>query len=257
MIEGPHDGENFTIIPGVIPIPIILSCEHASNVIPPEYKSLGLGPGILNDHWGWDLGAWATVLRVASKIRATAVGSLYSRLLIDLNRSRRNSTLIVDSIQGEEISGNQNLCQLELESRIQRYYMPYHDALTRVCQSYQKHHGKAFAFISIHSFTANLGVQDRDFDLGVLFDDRHSGVGHSLVALLNKHGLRSRANEPYSGMRGEIFAAARRGAEFGMIYFELEINQDQIKDDKQRQRVGHLLARLLPDFVDQQISKRA
>lgn len=256
MIEGPLDGENFTIIPGAVPIPLLLCCEHAGNVIPEEYNSLGIGPKILDDHWGWDIGAWATVLRIASKTGVTALGSLYSRLLIDLNRSSKDSTLIVESVEGQVLPGNRNLSQVEVLKRIERYHEPYHDALHRLCRVYQKHHGRGFALVSIHSFTGQWANQDRDFDLGILFDELNADVGLALVEELNKAGLRARANEPYSGMRGEIYSAERHGSDFEILYFEIEMNQSAVNDEKKRRRMGDALSALLPSFIDQQLRRR-
>ncbi|MDF1662602.1 MAG: N-formylglutamate amidohydrolase [Planctomycetota bacterium] len=256
MIEGPLDGANFTIIPGAVPIPMILCCEHAGNVIPEEYNSLGIGAKILDDHWGWDIGAWATVLRIASKTGVTAMGSLYSRLLIDLNRSRKDETLIVDSVEGRSIPGNRNLAAVEVESRIARYYEPYHNSLARLCQAYQRHHGRAFALISIHSFTGQWSNQDRDFDLGILFDELNADVGLALVDELNKQGLRARANEPYSGMRGEIYSAEHHGSTCQILYFEIEMNQSAVNDEKKRRRIGDALSEILPRFIEQQLQRR-
>lgn len=256
MIEGPLDGANFTIIPGAVPIPLILSCEHAGNVIPEEYNALGIGPEILDDHWGWDIGAWATVLRIASKTGVTALGSLYSRLLIDLNRDRKNQTLIVDSVEGLEIPGNRKLSRAEVESRIARYYSPYHDTLARLCQVYRKHHGRAFALVSIHSFTGEWANQDRDFDLGILFDELNADVGLALIEELNKQGLRARANEPYSGMRGEIYSAEHHGSRNEILYFEIEMNQSAVNNEKKRRRMGDALSTILPGFIKQQLQRR-
>lgn len=256
MIEGPLDGANFTIIPGAVPIPIILCCEHAGNVIPEEYSSLGIGPDIVDDHWGWDIGAWATVLRIASKTGVTAMGSLFSRLLIDLNRSRNDSTLIVEEVTGRPISGNRNLSRTEVESRLARYYEPYHETLARLCKIYQKVHGRAFALVSIHSFTGQWANQDRDFDLGILFDELNADVGLALVDELNKQGLKARANEPYSGMRGEIYSAEHHGSENGILYFEIEMNQSAVNDEKKRRRMGDALSEILPRFIEQQLQRR-
>ena len=36
--------------------PLVLTCEHASREIPPEYNNLGLSEGAIQRHIGWDIG---------------------------------------------------------------------------------------------------------------------------------------------------------------------------------------------------------
>ena len=128
-ISKPHDGANFSIVPGAYALPLIMTCEHASNALPPEYGQLGLPQDTLDSHFGWDIGAWATLLRIASTINCSVIGSLYSLLLVDLNRRTDESSLIPRQLGGQIIPGNWPLPSEEAWGRIERFYDPYHDAI--------------------------------------------------------------------------------------------------------------------------------
>src|SRR5262245_54234884 len=75
--------------------PIVITCEHASRRLP-----AGLAPRapaerrVLGSHWGWDIGAWAVTRRLAASLRASAVGGAVSRLVVDLNRSAGDPSLV-------------------------------------------------------------------------------------------------------------------------------------------------------------------
>ncbi|MEN8196296.1 MAG: N-formylglutamate amidohydrolase, partial [Pseudomonadota bacterium] len=64
----------------------VLLCDHASNVIPPEYGGLGLTAKALEDHIAWDIGAEYLASRLSEQLDVAAVLARFSRLLIDANR---------------------------------------------------------------------------------------------------------------------------------------------------------------------------
>jgi len=81
--------------------------------------------------------------------------------------------------------------------------------------------------LSVHSFTPVLGKKERQFDLGVLFD-AYDDLAHEVGQRLHHEGHRVRYNEPYSGYDGLIFSARNHGEKNGIVYLELEINQNLI-----------------------------
>lgn len=251
------DGENFTILPGNQGNPLVITCEHAANAIPWEYNNLGLSADILNSHWGWDIGAWATCLRVASALNVTLVGSHLSRLLVDLNRGKNDKSLIVESIQSKRIPGNYAIPRTEREARIQRYYTPYHNAIEEVLTLYQQK-GPTL-LISIHSFTPKYGNQDRDFDIGVLFDRYNEDLARHYIGLVASTGLSVRENEPYSGLKGEIYSVAHHGRRENCQYFEIEINQRCISTELDRRKMSEKLQRTLSGLLEyyEQLSRSA
>src|SRR6185437_9032819 len=66
--------------------PVLLTCDHASRIVPAALDRLGLTEVVLAQHIGWDIGAAAVTRRLAPLLDAPAVLAGYSRLVIDCNR---------------------------------------------------------------------------------------------------------------------------------------------------------------------------
>src|SRR5262245_49461801 len=85
---------------------VVLTCEHASAAVPEEYANLGLTPGQLIDHIGWDIGAAAVTEELSRALRVPAVLSAASRLLVDCNRALSDADLMPHESHGIAIPGN-------------------------------------------------------------------------------------------------------------------------------------------------------
>ncbi|MBF0166437.1 MAG: N-formylglutamate amidohydrolase [Alphaproteobacteria bacterium] len=70
-------------------------------------------------------------LGLAARLGATAVLGSVSRLVIDLNRDPRYADAIPSHSDGIEIPGNRNLTYAETTERIDRYFIPYHQAVEK------------------------------------------------------------------------------------------------------------------------------
>ncbi len=233
----------YTVLNPQASSPLVLTCEHASHQVPPEYHNLGLSQEELLRHIGWDIGARAVVETLVEELGALAVCSGYSRLLIDCNRDLQDHDLIVTQSDGTPIPANRSLSPAERERRVQRFYLPYHRAIDRLLGRF-----KASLLLSIHSFTPVLGNQRRDFDMGVLFDC-YETLAQELGQLLFRAGFHTRYNEPYSGQDGLIFSARSHGKRHGLPYLELEINQALISQREEAERAGKEIARVLQSFL--------
>src|SRR5262249_13670065 len=62
---------------------VLILCDHAANLIPSDYGTLGLAPEDLARHIAYDIGAAAVAEHLARALRAPALLTRYSRLLID------------------------------------------------------------------------------------------------------------------------------------------------------------------------------
>jgi len=214
--------------------PLILTCEHASYSLPTEYEGLGVTESDVQRHIGWDIGARAVVAKLAQVLDAPAICSRYSRLLIDCNRALSDHDLIVEQSDHTSIPGNHNLSVKERQRRITNFYDPYHEAIDSLVKS---HAGQPLTLLSVHSFTPVLGKRERRFDLGVLFD-AYDDLAHEVGQRLNHEGHRVRYNEPYSGYDGLIFSARNHGEKNGIVYLELEVNQNLIETTEGAARIG-------------------
>jgi predicted N-formylglutamate amidohydrolase len=198
--------------------PLVLTCEHASHLVPVEYDDLGLDAEQLTDHIGWDIGARDVTEALADHFDAAAVLAGVSRLVIDCNRELTDHDLIVATSHGTRIPGNAWVDTDERVRRIRDFYEPYHKAIDTVLERRVKP-----LLLSIHSFTPSINGRERRFDIGVL-SDTCAAEAEDVAAVLASQGLRVRHNEPYSALDGLIFSARTHGVRFGLRYLELEIN---------------------------------
>ena len=232
---------SFTILNPNGTFPVVLTCEHASCVLPPEYGTLGLPADELRRHIGWDIGARAVVQEVIQHIDSTAILSQYSRLLIDCNRDLSDAGLIIPESDGTRVPANRHLTEAEQQRRITQFYQPYHAAIDHVLA--QKTPAPVL-LLSVHSFTPVLGEKKRSFDLGILFD-RYEDLAREFGQGLGHAGYRVRGNEPYSGYEGLIFSARSHGERHNLVYLEIEINNGLLLDRTNIAAIGQKLSQVL------------
>lgn len=214
---------------------LVLTCEHASPAVPPEYDNLGLTAAQLRDHIGWDIGAAAVAEELSRQLRAPAVLSAVSRLLVDCNRDLADVDLMPHESHGLPIPGNASIDAAERDERLRRFYEPYHRAVDAVVRA----HPDAL-LLSLHSFTPVLNGRQRPFDVGVLFDD-HAELADTLAGGIAAAGFGVRMNEPYSGLDGLIFSARTHGRRHGVRYLELEVNNRLLRRDDEARAVARRL----------------
>jgi len=218
---------------------LVITCEHASNRVPPPLTTVDDDSYALGAHWGWDIGA-AEVARELVRLKGCcAIMSRFSRLVIDANRPTDHGELIRRRVEGTPLSFNDGIDNAEVERRIQTYYEPYHRAIDLLCGERIDAGGDVVLF-SVHSFTPQLGDFIRDMEMGVLFD-AHDAVAGRFAGHLDDAGFKVALNEPYSGRTGLIFAASRHGNAHGVIYLELEIRQDLVATTEQAREVARRL----------------
>ncbi len=241
------EGENFTVRRG--DGPLLLTCEHAARAVPAELDDLGLDPATLDEHWGWDRWAHDAVSRVAPELEATTVATRVSRLVVDVNREPDDPTLALERLDGRLVPGNLGLTPAARAERVARFHAPYHRAVDAELRRLVALHGAGgVVLVSVHSFTGRWVGQDRDFDVGVLFD-QHEAMATRLRLTLEGRGLRARLNEPYSGLAGLIYAARRHGVAHGVRYVELELNQHVLERADERARFARVLEETLRELA--------
>jgi len=208
--------------------PLVLTCEHARNRLPPGCAPDRAERAILRSHWGFDIGAWPLTVALARALGASAIGGRWSRLWIDLNRRVDDPTLMLERIDGHRLSWNARVGPRERERRVIDHHAPYHEALDRVIIR-RLVRGRRPLLLAVHTFTPRLDGATRAFDAGVLYE-REERLARALHGELRRSGLRVRYNEPYSGMAGMMYSVDRHGKHHGLPCLELELNQDLLSD---------------------------
>ena len=226
----------------------LIICDHASNKIPSEYKSLGLNSDVLATHIAYDIGAKEVATDIAKNLKCPLIMTNFSRLLIDANRGIDDPTLIMKVSDGKIIEGNKNIPFLneckEKKKRINNYYNVYHNKISEIINRSLKKNIFP-AIISIHSFTPSFGGNKRSTELGILWDS-DSRLPDIFFSYLNKNykHISVSNNKPYSG-RMKNDSLYRHGTKQGLANILLEIRQDLIIDSYMQKEFSKIISQLL------------
>ncbi|MCC6301948.1 MAG: N-formylglutamate amidohydrolase [Gammaproteobacteria bacterium] len=222
---------------------LLLSCEHASNRLPREYRPLFRGcRSLLAGHRGYDPGALSCARVMGRRLRAPLIASAYSRLLVDLNRSPAHPALFSARTRA--------LPPEEKRRMLARYYHPHRARVERWVAS-RAAAGRRIVHVAVHSFTPVLDGVARRADIGLLYDPSRRAEA-SLCrrwrdALREAGGeLTVRRNYPYRGASDGLTRHLR--ARFSPARYagiELEINQNLLRRGGARERLAVVLAATL------------
>ncbi len=230
----------------------VLTCDHASRHIPPEYAGLGLPAGELLRHIAWDIGALEVSERLSVLLDAPLLHPTVSRLLLDVNRDPSAHDSIARISEDTFIPGNADLDAAERRHRHDWIYAPYHAEIERLIDR-RLAARQPTALIALHSFTPVFKGVPRAWEIGVL-SRRDRRLADPLL-----HALRAQSpeeigdNQPYAPRDGVYHTLERHAEARGLPCTMIEIRNDLIRDSHgQRawaERLAPLLARALEDAV--------
>lgn len=220
----------------------VLTCDHATNTVPPSVNGgdLGLGPEDMERHIAYDVGAAGVTRALADALDAPAVLSNFSRLVIDPNRGLYDPTLLMKLYDGTVIPANRKADDAEKARRVAAFYEPYHAAIGELVSRQSD-----TVLVAVHSFTPKLnGRDERPWHIGILHesDERFSAP---LLTLLNEEADWCVGdNEPYAGhLPGD--SVDRHGLQPGRPNALIEIRNDLIRTPRQQADWGARLAPIL------------
>ncbi len=228
-------------------IALVISCEHAVNTVPDEYRSL-FAPyqALLNTHRGIDFGSGAIAAAFAKFFDCDYIQARSTRLLIDFNRSLHHPSCF------SEIT--KPLSKQEKEILIKDFYLPFRQQVEN-CISKHIKKGKQVLHLSIHSFTPNFNKVERKVDLGLLYDPKRAAEKilarewQQQIKQLDKN-LRVRLNSPYRGIADGFPTVLRKEiAESEYIGLEIESNQKLIADPVFLDYLSKLLTKSLNQIL--------
>lgn len=202
---------------------IIISCEHAGNEVPVEYRHLfKSGKNALGTHRGLDIGAMELTRTISEVLQREPYVHTISRLLVDLNRSLHNPTLF------SEFTMNQ---PEEIRKKVLReYYMPYRTRIENRIDEIVEGGGQTL-HLSVHTFTPVFAGKVREVDVGFLYDPSRPGEKKFCRKWRKKlstfeTGLHIKMNAPYKGvMDGFTTHLRERYADDKYSGIEIEVNQ--------------------------------
>lgn len=236
----------FEAIPGALDGGTLVICDHASNATPHGYGTLGLPREALDRHIAYDIGAGEVARALAQQLRAPAVLSTYSRLIIDPNRGLDDPTLVMRYSDGAIVPGNAYADPSEIARRSRLFWTPYRQEIATTVDAMIAT-GEAPALISIHSFTPVWGSLSRPWKIGVLWD-RDGRIPKPLIeALIAEPDLSADEvgdNEPYDGaLTGDTIDAIATSR--GLANALIEIRQDLVAERNNALAWAERIARLL------------
>ncbi|MHC2991534.1 N-formylglutamate amidohydrolase [Pontibacter sp. HJ8] len=201
---------------------LLLTCEHGGNRVPPAYEELFKGhEDVLQTHYGYDIGA----LDLFNSMKQVADVSFYSettRLLVELNRSEGHPKLF-----SEFSKGLSDKAKLQV---LKEYYVPYRQEVEHMVRDLVSA-GRRVLHVSVHSFTPVLEGEERQADVGLLYDpkrklERTICKKWKAALLQQDKQLNVRFNYPYLGIADGFPTYLRRKFtpdQYAGI--EIEINQ--------------------------------
>ncbi len=220
----------------------LITCDHATNTIPPFVGggSLGVAEADMNRHIAYDIGAAGVASELARALKAPAIFSNFSRLVIDPNRGLDDPTLVMKLYDGTIIPGNRAVDEAEVRRRVEALYAPYHDALAALAARRDD-----TVIVSVHSFTPRFQNRAlRPWQIGLLFADDDRLARPMLKLLRAEADLCVGENEPYSGhLPGD--AIDQHATVPGRLNILIEIRNDLISTAQEQAAWAARLAPIL------------
>lgn len=244
VLLGGQDPPPFRLVNPCGRSPILLTCDHASHVIPASLGTLGVRRRDLTRHIGWDPGAAAVTLRLSKRFDATAILSGFSRLVIDCNRRPRSVQSILTISDGTPIPGNMNITAADVDRRIDDLFNPYHRAISSALDRMLKG-GTTPVYVAIHSFTSRLNGCSRPWHFGVLWDQDARIARPLIEALRATSGVMVGDNEPYSARDHFDFSQEFHASSAGLPSALVEIRSDLVRSEEGAELYSEILANAL------------
>jgi predicted N-formylglutamate amidohydrolase len=220
----------------------LITCDHASNVVPPFVGGgdLGLPAEDMQRHIAYDIGAYAVSRLLAERLNAPVVASNFSRLVLDPTRGEDDPTLLMQLYDGTIIPANRHTDAAARAARLESCYRPYHAALAKLAAR------PGTVIISMHSFTPQLrGRAPRPWEIGILHPDREAFSPHLINVLQDTGDYCVGVNQPYTGyLPGD--AIDTHGTKAGRPNALIELRNDLISDAAGQQDWAARLAEVLP-----------
>lgn len=232
---------------------IVVTCEHASNALPRGIGQLGASAAALRSHAAWDKGSREIASILAHRLGAAHFAGRYTRLLIDLNRSRGSKNLIPKERLGYNIAENRTLSRKGREERIEKYYRPYRDVVEAAVREALAAEGTCL-HLSVHTFVPDLEDEVRHADVGILYDPRRRnerGFAERMRDALIALSVPTRLNYPRSGT-SDAFTTHLRGRFPKMKYagIQLEVNQDALRSNRSVWQMGRFITEAVAAAIE-------
>lgn len=246
---GPEDPAPYTIINESGKAKVLLVGDHVSNTIPKMLNNLGLDERLLEQHIAYDIGTRKLIHHLSQHLDAPAVLAGYSRLVVDLNRSLEDDSVMPEVSDNVVIEGNLRMSQEHRKQRIHSFYTPYRAAIDMMLRRFRQQ-DIVPAFISIHSFTPEIAGRFRPWHAGLLWD-KDPRIPLPLMKNLRAHPdeFNIGDNQPYSGKHPADYTIDHHAETAGLPHVSIEIRQDLVNTEDGAERWASILDEALRDIL--------
>ncbi|MCB5199163.1 N-formylglutamate amidohydrolase [Loktanella sp. TSTF-M6] len=239
--------ESYDIVGADRPGRWIVTCDHATNIVPDWIHGgdLGLPAADMNRHIAYDIGAEGVANGLAAALDSPMIATRFSRLVIDPNRGEQDPTLLMRLYDGTVIPANRAADSADLTQRLERLYRPYHAAVADLVAQRDNP-----VFCAIHSFTPQLkGRAPRPWEVAILYAD-DARLAAPLVQACRDAGWVTGDNQPYSGnLPGD--SVDRHAHQHGIPNILIELRHDLITTPQDQAlwagRLAPILKQVLAD----------
>jgi predicted N-formylglutamate amidohydrolase len=228
---------------------VLLVGDHVSNHIPKSLKQLGLEDWVLQEHVAYDIGTRKLLTHLVDHLDAPAVMAGYSRLVIDLNRSLEDPSVMPEVSDNIPIPGNQGLSAEDRNRRIHSFYTPYRAAIDHKLHGFRQR-DIVPALIAIHSFTPQMAGFERPWHIGLLWD-KDPRIPVKMLQHLRAHpqAINVGDNEPYSGKHPADYTIDHHAEAAGLPHVSIEVRQDLINTEAGAEKWATILSEALTEIL--------
>ncbi len=228
--------------------PFVLTCEHASNEIPAEFRNLGLDPVLLTTHIAWDPGAKEVAQEMARLLDAPLILPRVSRLVHDCNRPEGSADATPVTSEIHDIPGNRDLTPEQRQDRGRRFYAPFHAAVREIIRI-KMGTGCSPILVTIHSFTPVYKGTTRDVELGILHDEDARLADALLAVAEKKTEMVPGRNDPYGPEDGVTHTLRHHALPAGFLNVMIEIRNDLIGSGPAQKQMANRLSGYLNEAL--------
>jgi len=229
--------------------PVLVTCDHASNLVPKQLSNLGLDDQELKRHIAYDIGALDLSKALAEKLDAPLIFSGYSRLVVDLNRHLDDPSCIPIVSEGTEIPGNHPLNQQQRQCRIDELFWPYHNQFEQTLDGFQDN-GVHPVILAIHTFTPVYYGVKRPWHTGVMWDTDGRMAVPFMNNLKQRGDLEVGDNQPYTALDPLGYAFDVHARKRGLPHLFIEVRQDLVSDEVGVMRWATIIHQALEPLLD-------
>lgn len=246
----PQDPSPYCVWPAEHSSPFVFVSDHAGRLTPEKLGEMGLPKEAWQRHIAYDIGIGEVGRHIREAFGSSLIEQVYSRLVIDCNRSAGHKTSIPTSSDAMVIPDNQSLTEHDKRARENAILHPYHREIARILD---KRDNVETLFVSLHSFTPYMQGEEahmRPWHVGFLHHHDPKTARLMRQLCLEEGGLCVGDNEPYVLNPTNEYTTPHHAQSRQLPALEIEIRQDLISDEIGQKEWAERFIRLLPKLWD-------